>query len=72
MKTAHERWDEVIAMQVERGRAKARKLLTEHLCAGKRMREALAAIAKDSVTLGIHAEAIAEEERGYSPAGDVR
>ena len=62
-----ERW--LVEMQRERGRRNARKRLTDLLCSGHTMREALEACAKENVSLGIHAREIAEEERGYSEEG---
>lgn len=60
----------LVALQAERGRARARKRLTELLCSGKTMCEALEACAAESVSLGIHAIDIAEEERGRSRQND--
>lgn len=64
---SEKREQELVAMQAERGRARARKRLTELLCSGMRMREAIEACEKENVTLGIHARDVALEERGYAP-----
>lgn len=59
-------WDRWCQVRTERGRAVARRRLTDLLCSGRTMCEALDEIAKDNVTLGIHARDVAEEERGWS------
>lgn len=61
-------YKKLIALQAERGRARARRRLTDLMCSGKRMDEAIAICAAEDVSLGIHALDVATEERGYTTA----
>lgn len=63
----HDLYDKLVLIQRERQKVLARRRLTDLLCAGKRMNEAIAECQRESPALGIAAEEVAVEERGYSP-----
>ena len=54
-------YDDVVCLQAAWNRKCAARLLTELLCSGHRMADAVAVIKSKSVTLGIYAEEIAQE-----------
>lgn len=61
---------ELVEIQKQRAKAKARNKITEVLCSGGTMRKALDACHQEGFAIGVAAEAVAMEERGWSPAED--
>ena len=62
------KYDSLVELQKQRNRARARRELTRLLCSGHTMESALAECQRiGGSALGIAAEAVAEEERGWVP-----